>query len=118
MYAHFPINVVKAEGGENVLEVRNFMGERIVRHVSMLDGVQIKDIKNNEITLEGNNIENVSGSGACIFNSNSLECLCHSPRRMHGADQLECVPHSCPHSPELLGPEQGYPKVLGRHLRV
>merc|ERR1712083_714452 len=37
VYAHFPINIAIQDGGKTV-EVRNFLGEKIVRKVGMSDG--------------------------------------------------------------------------------
>ena len=64
VYAHFPINVNIVDDGK-VLEVRNFLGEKIVRRVEMLDGVKIDRSANvkDELTLIGNDVEMVSRSG-------------------------------------------------------
>merc|ERR1712205_19797 len=67
VYAHFPINVAIEDNG-TVVEVRNFLGEKIVRKVNCLEGVvckKSKDVKD-EITLEGNSIENVGQTSALI----------------------------------------------------
>merc|ERR1712032_180188 len=66
VYAHFPINMNFEKKGE-LLEIRNFLGEKRVRIVDMLDGVvcmrsEVKD----EIILEGNSVDNVSASAALI----------------------------------------------------
>ncbi|KEP55383.1 60S ribosomal protein l9 [Rhizoctonia solani 123E] len=67
VYAHFPINCIIQEGGRKV-EIRNFLGEKLVRHVNMLDGVTIAESKaqKDELILEGNDIQNVSQSAASI----------------------------------------------------
>ncbi|KZT62881.1 putative RPL9A-ribosomal protein L9.e [Calocera cornea HHB12733] len=67
VYAHFPINTIIGDGGKSV-EIRNFLGEKIVRHVTMLDGVTIAESKaqKDELVLQGNDIENVSQSAASI----------------------------------------------------
>ncbi|QRV73096.1 ribosomal protein L6 [Ceratobasidium sp. AG-Ba] len=67
VYAHFPINVIIEDGGRKV-QIRNFLGEKLVRHVDMLDGVEIKESKaqKDEFILEGNDIQNVSQSAASI----------------------------------------------------
>jgi len=67
VYAHFPINCIIQDDGK-ALEIRNFLGEKIVRHVGMLDGVAITESKaqKDEIILEGNDIQNVSQSAASI----------------------------------------------------
>lgn len=67
VYAHFPINVAIEEQGTKVA-IRNFLGEKVVRNVSMLDGVTItksSDVKD-ELVLEGNDIDNVSTSASQI----------------------------------------------------
>ena len=70
VYAHFPINVNIVDDGK-VLEVRNFLGEKIVRRVEMLDGVKIDRSANvkDELTLIGNDVEMVSRSAALIHQS-------------------------------------------------
>jgi len=67
VYAHFPINCIIQDGGRAV-EIRNFLGEKTVRHVNMLDGVTISESKaqKDELILEGNDIDNVSQSAASI----------------------------------------------------
>lgn len=71
VYAHFPINVnveKDAESGNFVVEIRNFIGEKIVRRVHMHEGVDVEASKNqkDELTLTGNSLENVSQSAADI----------------------------------------------------
>lgn len=67
VYAHFPININIEDKGTRV-EIRNFLGEKIVRVVGMLPGVTcersaaVKD----ELILTGNDIELVSRSSALI----------------------------------------------------
>merc|ERR1711871_319094 len=58
VYAHFPINVAIED--KKVIEIRNFLGEKIVRRVEMLEGVEVARSSNkDEIILTGNDIENV-----------------------------------------------------------
>jgi len=70
VFAHFPITVNITNGGKE-LEVRNFIGEKMVRKVPMLDGVSI--IRNekvkDEIVLTGNDIGLVSQSAANVQQS-------------------------------------------------
>ena len=68
VYAHFPINTQITENG-TLVEVRNFLGERIIRKVQMYPGVtctQSAKVKD-EIVVEGNDIELVSRSGTSRF---------------------------------------------------
>ncbi|VDB85437.1 unnamed protein product [Peniophora sp. CBMAI 1063] len=67
VYAHFPINCIIQDGGK-ALEIRNFLGEKTVRHVQMLDGVTISESKTqkDELILEGADVQNVSQSAASI----------------------------------------------------
>ncbi|KAM6492492.1 Ribosomal protein L6, alpha-beta domain containing protein [Amanita muscaria] len=67
VYAHFPINCIIQESG-HAIEIRNFLGEKTVRHVDMLDGVVVSESKaqKDELVLEGNDIDNVSQSAASI----------------------------------------------------
>ena len=67
VYAHFPISINVEDGGKKVA-VRNFLGEKRVREVLMLPGVEVTraaDVKD-EITLIGNDVYNVSQSAAQI----------------------------------------------------
>jgi large subunit ribosomal protein L9e len=68
VYAHFPISVVMEKAGKEV-QVRNFLGEKIVRVVPMIGDVVAKrseDGTKDEITLSGNDIDAVSQSAANI----------------------------------------------------
>jgi large subunit ribosomal protein L9e len=67
VYAHFPINCNVNNGGK-LVEIRNFLGEKIVRRVDMLDGVSavMSTSQKDEIILTGNDVENVSQSAALI----------------------------------------------------
>lgn len=71
VYAHFPINVNVDENKETGLwevEIRNFIGEKIVRRVVMAEGVNvaISASQKDELVLSGNSLENVSQSAADI----------------------------------------------------
>jgi len=67
VYAHFPINCIIQESG-TLVEIRNFLGEKTVRHVNMLPGVVVSEStsQKDELILEGNDIDNVSQSAASI----------------------------------------------------
>ncbi|CAI9775097.1 unnamed protein product [Fraxinus pennsylvanica] len=67
VYAHFPINASITNGSKSI-EIRNFLGEKKVRKVDMLDGVSIlrSEKVKDELILDGNDIELVSRSGALI----------------------------------------------------
>jgi large subunit ribosomal protein L9e len=68
-YSHFPINVTLAkDGAKTVVEVRNFLGERRMRRVTMHDGVSIERSANvkDELVLTGIDVEKVSGNAAMI----------------------------------------------------
>jgi large subunit ribosomal protein L9e len=71
VYAHFPINVNIEKNNETErmeVEIRNFLGEKIVRRVVMADGVDVEASKNtkDELQLSGNDLEKVSQSAADI----------------------------------------------------
>lgn len=71
VYAHFPINVnlnKNAETGLFEVEIRNFIGEKIVRRVIMAEGVdvEVSTAQKDELVLSGNSLENVSQSAADI----------------------------------------------------
>mmetsp|Transcript_24040 Transcript_24040/g.50436 ORF Transcript_24040/g.50436 Transcript_24040/m.50436 type:complete len:191 (-) Transcript_24040:403-975(-) len=72
VYAHFPINVAITNKDKRV-EIRNFLGEKVVRIVDALADVTVKrstDVKD-EIVLSGNDIDAVSRTCALIQN------ICH-----------------------------------------
>lgn len=71
VYAHFPINVTTSEANK-VVEIRNFLGEKIIRRVVMAEGVTCVNstAQKDELILQGNDIESVSRSG--MFSSLSF----------------------------------------------
>jgi len=70
VYAHFPINVTATNEG-NEIEIRNFLGEKVIRKVPMLDGVKVvrSEKTKDEIVLTGNDVELVSQSAANVHQS-------------------------------------------------
>lgn len=71
VYAHFPINVNIDKNSETdcyEVEIRNFVGEKLVRRVAMRHGVNVEVSKNtkDELTLTGISLEDVSQSAADI----------------------------------------------------
>jgi len=74
VFAHFPITVNITNAGKE-LEVRNFIGEKMVRKVPMLDGVTIarNEKVKDEIVLTGNDIGLVSQSAANVQQSTSVK---------------------------------------------
>ena len=73
-YAHFPINCTVVQGGE-LLEVRNFLGEKFLRKVPMAPGVtvEISKAQKDELYVNGNDIEAVSKSAARIQQSTTVK---------------------------------------------
>lgn len=75
-YAHFPINVTSVkEGGCDIVEIRNFLGEKKVRRVKLMDGVsyfRTPDVKD-QIEISGIDISKVSLSCAQICQSTSVK---------------------------------------------
>lgn len=74
-YAHFPINVscVK-DGAKNIVEIRNFLGEKKVRKVPLLEGVnyvRTADVKD-QIEISGIDITKVSLSCAQISQNTNV----------------------------------------------
>mmetsp|Transcript_17691 Transcript_17691/g.39785 ORF Transcript_17691/g.39785 Transcript_17691/m.39785 type:complete len:189 (+) Transcript_17691:67-633(+) len=70
VYAHFPISANITNGGKTV-ELRNFLGEKVVRTVNLLPGVSIEKsptIKD-ELILTGPDIDLTSRSAALIRQS-------------------------------------------------
>lgn len=71
VYSHFPINV--SLSGQTV-EIRNFLGERRVRKIKLMEGVKYSrsdDVKD-EITLSGIDITKVSLTAAQIQQNTSI----------------------------------------------
>merc|ERR1719272_1642304 len=70
VYAHFPINVKILEGG-TVVELKNYLGQKIIRRVELNKGVTIvssSDVKD-ELVLTGICVDAVSQSAANIQQS-------------------------------------------------
>ncbi|KNA16589.1 hypothetical protein SOVF_087850 [Spinacia oleracea] len=67
VYAHFPINASITNSNKGI-EIRNFLGEKRVRKVDMLEGVTIlrSEKVKDELVLDGSDIELVSRSAALI----------------------------------------------------
>ncbi|XP_071720056.1 large ribosomal subunit protein uL6-like [Rutidosis leptorrhynchoides] len=67
VYAHFPINA-SITNNNKAIEIRNFLGEKKVRKVDLLDGVTVvrSEKVKDELVLDGNDIELVSRSCALI----------------------------------------------------
>nr|P30707.1 RecName: Full=Large ribosomal subunit protein uL6; AltName: Full=60S ribosomal protein L9; AltName: Full=Gibberellin-regulated protein GA [Pisum sativum]CAA46273.1 GA [Pisum sativum] len=67
VYADFPINASITNDNKSI-EIRNFLGEKKVRKVDLLDGVSIirSEKVKDEVVLDGNDIELVSRSCALI----------------------------------------------------
>lgn len=99
VYAHFPINVNVEKNSETGLfevEIRNFIGEKIVRRVVMQSGVdvEISKAQKDELILLGNSLENVSQSAAdiqqiCRVRNKDIRKVCYitlSTTTQHGGD--------------------------------
>jgi len=70
VYAHFPINTAINED-KTKLEIRNFLGEKVVRKVNLLEGVTIirSEKVKDQLEIRGTSLENVSQSAATIHQS-------------------------------------------------
>mmetsp|Transcript_150482 Transcript_150482/g.419287 ORF Transcript_150482/g.419287 Transcript_150482/m.419287 type:complete len:189 (+) Transcript_150482:98-664(+) len=70
VYAHFPINANITNNGTTI-EIRNFLGEKIVRTVNMLPGVKVDKSSQtkDELVVTGTDIELTSRSAALIRQS-------------------------------------------------
>merc|ERR1740121_1668122 len=70
VYAHFPINVTITNNGGTV-EIRNFLGEKIVRTVNMLSGVKVEKstATKDELLITGADIDLTSRSAALVHQS-------------------------------------------------
>jgi len=77
VYAHFPINVhiSDSKNGGKAVEIRNFLGEKVIRKVALLDGVDIKlsSTQKDELIITGNDLEKVSQSAADIQQSTAVK---------------------------------------------
>jgi large subunit ribosomal protein L9e len=75
-YAHFPINVTCVnEAGKQIVEIRNFLGEKKVRRIELLEGVnyvRTADVKD-QIEITGIDITKVSLSCAQISQSTAVK---------------------------------------------
>lgn len=72
VYSHFPINVTV---NQRTVEIRNFLGDKLVRRVPLIDGVEYvrtADVKD-QIELSGNDISTVSLCAARIRQSCSVK---------------------------------------------
>ena len=69
-YAHFPIQANLINNGKGV-EIKNFLGEKNVRKIDALEGVQIHRTEEakDELTVTGNSLENASLTCALIQQS-------------------------------------------------
>jgi large subunit ribosomal protein L9e len=66
VYAHFPINTQIIGGGKSI-DIRNFLGEKMVRNVQMLPGTLVsQSTVKDELIIQGNSLENVAQSAALI----------------------------------------------------
>merc|ERR1712224_205750 len=66
VYSHFPINANITNGGKTI-ELRNYLGEKIVRTVNMLEGVKVdKSGTKDELVVTGTDIDLTSRSAALI----------------------------------------------------
>ena len=70
VYAHFPINANVINGGKTV-EIRNFLGEKVVRTIDMVGEATLEksnDVKD-ELIIQAANIEDAGQSAALIHQS-------------------------------------------------
>jgi len=75
-YAHFPINVTAVkEGAKDIVEIRNFLGEKKVRRIELFEGVKYTrttDVKD-QIELSGIDVTKVSLACARISQSTAVK---------------------------------------------
>jgi large subunit ribosomal protein L9e len=74
VYAHFPINT-NIINDKKTIEIRNYLGEKIIRRVNMRPGVKIEvsSRQKDEIILTGNDLAAVSQSAADIQQSTAVK---------------------------------------------
>ena len=79
VYAHFPINTVIAANKKSI-DIRNFLGEKVVRSVSMLDGVTVEASTNkDELILKV--LPRVAGNWMSIVGRATTWRTCRCRRR-------------------------------------
>jgi ribosomal protein L6P/L9E len=75
VYAHFPINYNVTDGptGKNtILEIRNFIGEKLTRRITMQKGCIVERTANkDEIAITGNDLDMVAISAAQVTRTRS-----------------------------------------------
>lgn len=72
-YCHFPINLSIVDS-KKTLEIRNYMGEKLVRRIAMLGDVIVETTdQKDEIVLRGTSVEHVSQSAAMIQQSTCVK---------------------------------------------
>ncbi|CAI4226724.1 unnamed protein product [Auanema sp. JU1783] len=73
VYAHFPINITIPN--KSTVEIRNFLGEKIVRKVDLPTGVLavISTAQKDELIIEGNDIQDVSQAASRIQQSTTVK---------------------------------------------
>jgi large subunit ribosomal protein L9e len=81
VYAHFPINVNcdKTAGSKtsNMVEIRNYLGEKVVRRVTMQEGCVVERTKEkDELMITGNSVEAVGTSVSQIQQTCQVCGLC------------------------------------------
>ena len=69
VYSHFPINLAVSDDKTH-LEIRNFLGEKLIRYVDMKPGCKV-DVtgEKDELKVEGNDLENVTLSCSAIHDA-------------------------------------------------
>jgi len=74
VYAHFPINIA-LQDKNSLVEIRNFLGEKIVRRVQLPVGVTatMSTKQKDELIVDGNDLEQVSQAAARIQQSTSVK---------------------------------------------
>ena len=74
-YAHFPINVTSVkDGSKDIVEIRNFLGEKKVRRIELMEGVKYfrtADVKD-QIEISGIDVSKVSLCCARIAQSTTV----------------------------------------------
>jgi len=74
VYAHFPINI-SLHDQNTLVEIRNFLGEKIIRKVALPGGVtaSMSTKQKDELIVDGNDIELVSQAAARIQQSTTVK---------------------------------------------